>query len=223
MKCMTITNVVSYSLYGSGERYLRGSLMNAHQMPYAYPGWAMVVYHDDTVPAAHLKYLAELGVNLIKMPRSVGRSGSFWRFHAGEDPRFDGKRVVCRDIDSMFTPRELAAVKSWEQSRYLFHVMRNRRPDASRPGGLRPLHAGLFGMIGGSLPGLVNAIAAWPNKQTYFEDEYFQRDWIWPKIQSLATVHSVNDPDANPYPCENPHGWLSQPSVMEFIRCMPKI
>ena len=36
-------NAVSYSLYGTGEVYLRGLMENLRRLPVIYPGWQALV------------------------------------------------------------------------------------------------------------------------------------------------------------------------------------
>jgi hypothetical protein len=41
--------VISYSLFGSNQRYITPLIVNARTIKNYYPNWIIRVYHDDTV------------------------------------------------------------------------------------------------------------------------------------------------------------------------------
>ena len=43
-------NIIAFSLWGDGEKYLNGALENARLAPEIYPHWTCRFYCDDTVP-----------------------------------------------------------------------------------------------------------------------------------------------------------------------------
>ena len=112
--------VVSYSLYGSGQRYTAGALANARLIPDVFPGWEMWVYHDGSVPGQVLAALgASPNVRLHDI-REMGDSSTgqpvlanpmAWRFLVAARP--DVERFIVRDIDSPLSHRDRAAVDEW--------------------------------------------------------------------------------------------------------------
>jgi hypothetical protein len=53
---------ISYSLWGDNELYNIGMVKNAEQVPKIYPGWQMIVYHDNSVPKETIDKLTEMEV-----------------------------------------------------------------------------------------------------------------------------------------------------------------
>ncbi|XP_043200770.1 uncharacterized protein LOC122369812 isoform X2 [Amphibalanus amphitrite] len=222
-------NVISYSFYGSNyTAYLRGAAMNAKRARRLYPGWVMRVYyhgsqrggrwgteycrvrcaydHVDFCDVSRLEGFGELG----------RQRGSIWRFLVMDDPTV--RRYIVRDLDSLITERERAAVQEWLDSNKTFHVMRDSPHHGS---------AILAGMWGGD-----NARAAlyrpliqqlirpsWPAVRirlrvlVTFSDERF---WdqvllefvLWPEMSLRRDVmvhdsyHCQSDPLSRPWPTQ---------------------
>lgn len=94
------------------------AIMRAYK--YVWSDWNLWVYHDSAVTHwAEFKLLTRYQdaglVSLIPMGEARSLTGSMlWRMEPGWDHGVD--RFLCRDIDSLPTPRERKAVVRWENS-----------------------------------------------------------------------------------------------------------
>ena len=116
--------IVSFSLWGSNEGYCQGAIENAELAPKIYPGWTCRFYVDPIVPRKVVTRLLDLGAEIVYREESIDNLGLYWRF----GPMFDDKmvdRFIVRDTDSRLNVREAQAVKEWEDSGMLFHIIRD--------------------------------------------------------------------------------------------------
>ncbi len=102
-------NIIAFSLWGDGEKYLNGALENARLAPDIYPHWRCRFYCDDTVPEAVRDQLKTLGAEVVMMNRVNPFDGLFWRFLPANDGRT--RHFLVRDADSIINSREQAAVE----------------------------------------------------------------------------------------------------------------
>jgi hypothetical protein len=197
------TNVVSVSLWGSGQRYLRGALDNALSLPRVYPGWVMRVYLDETVPPAFRQDLADLGADIrLEPPNQSNRQRLAWRFKVADDPSVG--RFLVRDTDSVINDREQRAVAAWIASDHWFHVMRDWWTHTDL------ILAGMWGGIAGILPSLTAMLATYrpPTMETPNIDQCFLRDRVWPYVRQSCLVHDrcFSPTGARPWPGPAPDG-----------------
>lgn len=146
MEAIKNNKYIAFSLWGDTPLYTQGAVRNAEIAPEIYPGWQVVVYHDQTVPRSVLDALASLSVRLIDMSTSE-LYGPFWRFLASDFP--DCGHAVFRDTDSRLTTREYKAVQEWIKEDNILHVMRDH-PYHEIPFGAdeRAILAGMWGIKG---------------------------------------------------------------------------
>ena len=138
-----MTNFISFSLYGSDQKYINGAIENAEIAREIYPGWRTVFYVDSSINETVLNELELLGAKIVFRNLSTGAQGVFWRFAASGLP--DAETVIFRDSDSRLSIREAAAVQQWLESKAELHAMRDH-----------PFHsswilAGMWGARGGLL------------------------------------------------------------------------
>jgi hypothetical protein len=140
---------ISYSLWGDNELYNIGMVKNAEQVPEIYPGWQMIVYHDNSVPTETLNILENLNVKLVNVDGHT--HGMFWRFFASD--LVDCEYVIFRDGDSRLSTREKMAVDEWIESGKTIHVMRDH-PAHQIPYGNNGLGilGGMWGIKGNTIP-----------------------------------------------------------------------
>lgn len=110
-----------------------------------FPGWRVRIHHDESLYSTDFGDLlcrleAQGKIDLVYMgtPTSLN-DGSLWRIAPAWDKAvpYDAL-VICRDADSMPTPREAEAVQAWADSGMPFHVIHDS-----------PSHSGIMtGMIG---------------------------------------------------------------------------
>lgn len=178
---------IAFSLWGDVPHYTLGAVRNAELAPKIYPGWHVVVYHDQTVPAPILDALANLGVRLIDMSNSK-IFGPFWRFLASDFP--DCGHVIFRDTDSRLTTREYKAVDEWITEDCILHVMRDH-PYHEIPFGAdsRAILAGMWGIKGNiiSMDKAVNEFIK--NKEFYYGIDQAFLQKIYCNFQHSKTLH----------------------------------
>lgn len=135
--------VVGFSYYGDSasahhkaKGYLQGIEDNLKAMPRYYPEWTMRLYYDlppeDPIldhlcnlacsfPNLDLCYIRDLPGTPIKDAKEVFAMN--WRFFPTLDPQVE--YFVSRDLDSIFSDREKAAVEAWLDSGKAHHMMRD--------------------------------------------------------------------------------------------------
>lgn len=195
------TSVISFSLWGSESRYLRGAIDNALAAPALYPGWQVRFYVDDTVPAEFRAVLSELGATVRMEPRGQTlRQRLTWRFKVADDSTVG--RFIVRDADSLINAREQAAVQAWIDSGRWFHVMRDWWSHNT------PILAGMWGGIAGVLPNLAKQLDRYvpPSVGGRHVDQWFLRDQLWRYVRASCLVHDrcFASAGAQPWPTPTP-------------------
>lgn len=196
-------DVIAYSLWGRQPTYLRGALDNLLAAPTLYPGWQVRIYLDDSVPADWQALLRELGADLRLQPAGqITRQKLCWRFHVANDPGVH--RFLVRDIDSVLTARERAAVDAWIASGRSFHVMRDWWTHTDL------MLAGMWGGLAGRLPSIAELLATYrpAAMETPNVDQWFLRDRVWPLLRDDCLVHDrcFRMAGAQPWPTPDPPG-----------------
>ena len=104
------------------DMYCNGALQNIELKKIFYPDWILRIYINNTVDVSLIQKFKENGVELIDMSNSK-IPGMYWRFLVMDDPQVS--IFIVRDIDSRLSIREKLAVKEWEQSDKIMHIMRD--------------------------------------------------------------------------------------------------
>ena len=140
-------NILSFTLWGSHPRYLRGALHNCLLAPLLYPHWKCRFYVDDSVPSEFLNALQQVGGELIFDAGDLStRYRLARRFWVANDNNVD--YFLVRDCDSVINQREVCAVQAWEESGKNFHIMRDWWTHTDL------ILSGLWGGTAGLLPDL---------------------------------------------------------------------
>ena len=187
-----MTKIVSYSLFGDNNYYLRGAIFNARDVKKFYPGWECRFYTDTKVPEKVVKELERLGSNVIIEDDDNDFSlGLYWRFK----PMFElpkGTPFIVRDADSTIIEREVHAVNEWLDSGKDFHTMRDH-----------PFHtvnvlSGMWGAKAGCVENFKELMEAHqkepipnPNKRGrhYWVNQMFLSHKIWNIVKDRALAH----------------------------------
>jgi hypothetical protein len=128
--------VISFSVYGTDEKYTIGILKNLELVNQIYPGWTVRIHYNSTVPEQIIKLCEYENVELYNM-ENYNIPGMFWRFI----PQEGVERFISRDADSRLSMREKYAVDEWITSDKSFHIMRDHpHHDAV------PVYGGMFGL-----------------------------------------------------------------------------
>lgn len=177
-------NLIAYSIWGNDPKYVTGLRRNVEQIAALLPDWHPVIYADR--PRSY----AALGPG-VTIKAAPCHNGMFWRFHAYDDLA-PGGRLLIRDADSRFTPRDLSAIALWLASRQPWLVIRDH------PRHLHPMLGGMWGCAAGALGSGVRMsalIAAYPASATkgsrdaiYATDQGFLAQHIWPIAQRAGCL-----------------------------------
>ncbi|MGO3346196.1 MAG: tetratricopeptide repeat protein [Marinomonas sp.] len=177
-------DIISFSLWGSGPRYLRGALDNLLASGHLYPDWICRFYIDSSVPAEFIDTLNKLGCQVIvNNHQQTLKEKLTWRFKVLSDPNV--RYFLIRDCDSVVNAREQAAVNEWLASDKPFHIMRDWWTHTDL------ILAGMWGGTAGIINNIEQAIKHYQPKEieTPNIDQWFLRDCIWPHICDQSMVH----------------------------------
>ncbi len=181
--------VISYSLFGTNQRYINPLIINARTIKDYYPNWIIRVYHDDTVNTETLSILTSLNVVLVDINESYVKkynlAPKFWRFLPILENNIDV--IIFRDSDSVFSKREVELVKTWLNSEFDFHIIRDHQLH------IAPIMAGMFGVKKGGLGLFKDKLLNNPiltSKNSYNSDQIFLADKLFPKIQNNVLLNT---------------------------------
>lgn len=202
-RAMGKRHVVSFSLWGTDQRYLRGAIRNALLAADIYPGWVCRFHLDETVPTDLADALRSLGAEVVpEAPGQSMRQKLGWRFRCANEAGVGF--FLIRDVDSVINVRERDAVAAWLSSGRWFHVMRDWWTHTDL------IMAGMWGGVGGVLPDLAGLLDRYDSgkAETPNIDQWFLRDRVWPLIRGSVLVHDrcFTPPGALPFPSPVPVG-----------------
>lgn len=177
--------IISFSLFGASPKYLEGAILNAQVAPEIYPDWTCRFYVDNSVPAAKIQQLRDLGAEVIEVSGEAANwVGTVWRFLALDDETV--ARVMFRDVDSIISWREAAAVREWVESGKRFHTIRDGGSHTEL------ILAGLWGAVGGAIDDITGKLRDYfsqPLISRHFADQYFLREKIWAYVKQDVFAH----------------------------------
>jgi hypothetical protein len=205
---------ISLSLYGANPKYCETALLNAEALPQVYRGATLLVFHDASVPGPVLARLKRHQCVELVDVASLSAShypGTFWRFLALADPRFDV--VLLRDADSVIGERERSLVERWlARPDKPFHVIRDWWTQTDL------LLAGLWGARGGLLGGIRTLVdehlAHTPGLHETHADQIFLAQCVWPRIRHLCLHHdSLFQVEGSEWPADLPAPTLASAAL----------
>ena len=129
-------NVISFSLYGSADRYIEGAIKNLEELNRVYPSWEMWFYCSDAV-LPKVNRIEEMG-GVIKQIGDVDRFSCMCMLYRCY-PIFHEDVDVCifRETDSIINLKEKSAVEEWMKGDNIAHSMHDHRShDAKLMGGM---------------------------------------------------------------------------------------
>lgn len=121
-----------------------------------YPGWTVRIHHDDSIFNTYYgdvltKLAAEGLLELVDCGKAETLCGAMlWRMKPAADR--DVSRFICRDVDSMPSAREAAAVSAWVDSELAAHVIHDSPSHTGYMGGMMGFRADALRDIFGSDP-----------------------------------------------------------------------
>ena len=206
--------IISYSLYGSDPKYLKGVNENIQLASYYYPDWTLRLYTDQDLPE---DYYQHTNVEIVKKKKEPGHLGLFWRFEPLMDISID--YIICRDLDSRLGPREVSAVNEWIESGKSFHIMRDHlQHGAFICGGMWGASNKFIQRIAPTYSSLLSTyLQSLPfSAQSHHRGPYFNTDqpflwrYVWPMVINNHIAHIRDLPNLRftgnerLFPIENP-------------------
>lgn len=174
--------VISFCLWGDSPKYCVGAIRNAEIFKQFYPDWECRFYVHKSVPENTLSQIDAIeNTEIITVDQSPNWQSMFWRFLPIIDEEVD--IFICRDCDSRLSDREAQAVKEWESSEKLIHIMRDH-----------PHHG--FTMLGGmigfkkqSFQLLKDCLKKFQPSDHYGTDYVFFGRILYPLVKNISLVH----------------------------------
>lgn len=133
-----LTNYISYSLFGTGEEYLNGTIMNIKNNATLMPGWVSVVYVSESMYSQYGQILRKLPCKIVTVKSEENQISTIWRFFATD--LVDSELILFRDCDSIITEREIVLINQWVNSNKALHIIRDH------PSHVSSIMAGLCGV-----------------------------------------------------------------------------
>lgn len=178
--------VISFSLWGSNPVYTVGAVRNAEIAKELFPDWKCIFYCFNTVPQDIVHKLKLMDNAIVRLVDSDGDNrGMFNRFLPAEEENID--YYICRDTDSRLSPREKLAIDDWIASGKDFHIIRDHPYHGTA------IMGGMWGVRGGKLKGLSQAIELFKANTDKGQDQSFLSKMIYPSIQNKFLSCLVHD------------------------------
>ena len=150
--------VISFSLFGNGERYLLNidDCINSYKT--FYNDWIIRIYISKDTSNLVLDKLKKHGCEIIIMNSTgIDSRYMFWRFLVFDDIHVT--TAIVRDIDSVGSSREKKMVDNWITSGKKLHIIRDHPNHQSR------IMGGMWGLaINGKSYGIKKEILAFKKK-----------------------------------------------------------
>jgi hypothetical protein len=191
--------VVSFALFGKKPIYLKGMLENVVLCKEFYPDWVCRVYVSKDVPTEEVFKLTQAGAEIVWHYGTIDFKAQWVRMEVALD-EYVG-RFIIRDADSRINKRERDAVKEWEESGKLFHIMRDHKKHTA------PIMGGMWGAVSGFIPrkdfrqlyreSVLFVRSGKSKRKKYYKangqsDQGFLGNKIWPLVKS-PTIHIAHD------------------------------
>lgn len=173
---MTQSKLISMSLYGDIDMYIKGAIENIKIKEQFYPDWKIRIYCSEPMP--------QLDCETVVMGDSLEHSGMFWRFLPIWESGIDA--AIFRDTDSRFNLKESKAVEEWLNTDFIAHSMHDHEHHRCYP-----LFGGMFGIIPNTIPNKLEALKkTFLKKQPRVADMIWLQDNVWPFIKQKTLHHS---------------------------------
>jgi len=174
--------IISFSLWGDNPKYCVGALRNAEIFKDFYPDWQCRFYIHNSVPEDILEKIDSISnTEIIEVDQKPNWQSMFWRFLPIIDDEVD--IFICRDCDSRLNEREMHAVRQWESSDQIVHIMRDH-----------PHHG--FSMLGGMIgfkkevfETLKNCLSQFKPSDEYGTDYVFFTSILYPSVSNQCMIH----------------------------------
>jgi hypothetical protein len=199
-----MTNVFSFCVYGSEDRYCKGMIENIHIIQTLFPSFEIWIYYNDSLPSSYLSmYISYSNVKCIYSTKK-GADLMMERLFAFDDASVD----ICfiRDADSRVFERDAWCIQSFLTSSYSSHIIRDFKNNL--------IQGGTLGLKKGCISyGIQSLYNAWlqlddhyVSREDYMSDQRFLKDILYPRVKDTSLIHSsfAGFNDEIVYPIEFP-------------------
>lgn len=177
--------VFSFSLFGSGEKYWRGLLVNIDKIKEFFPGWEIYVWYGGGTPDTILERVKNIPEVKLIPTNETGLINMSYRFFSIDDPEVEIS--IIRDADSRIYERDRMCIEDFVNSDKLFHIIRDH------PNHHHRIMGGMWGIKKGLLQAkLYDIFLEWKKQNTateFWNDMDFLRDIFYPHVLPFAMVH----------------------------------
>jgi hypothetical protein len=164
--------IISYCLWGGNPKYINGLYRNIETIKSKLPDYKIFLYTDKRIiiPSVDIR-CSDRKQNKLMFERFTPASFS--------------DVMYSRDLDSPISDREIAAMKEFEQSDKLFHIMRDHPWHKTR------IPGGMWGAKRGAIPEMNYLVEEYVDryKNEWFSDQLFLADHIYDRIKGSAMIH----------------------------------
>ena len=179
---MAPAKVVSVSLFGNKDKYLRGADKLAASIQKNLPEWKLVFFVGNSVPLRIKASLAARNATLVMVDEPENLSAAAWRFRVEELGNPDW--VIFRDSDSIVSTREAEAISQWVDSGKASHIIRDHPFHSSK------ILAGLWGLRPKEADWFAREVRDYDFLDIYGSDQDFLASRVYPKISKTSLVHA---------------------------------
>lgn len=182
--------LISFSLWGDKPEYTIGAVKNADLAAQLFPDWTCVFYCFQSVPQEIISQLQSRQNVVVRMVEgdynTADSRGMFHRFLPADEEGVE--YMMSRDSDSRLSERERLAVEEWLASGADLHVMRDHPYHGA------PMLGGMWGVKGGKLKGIAQAMQEFKPSSDKGQDQAFLWKWVWNKVREGELSVCVHDP-----------------------------
>lgn len=178
--------IISFSLWGTQEKYTNGAIENAKLASQLFPDWICRYYISERTAQLLPEIIEQLfgfdNTEIKIMPDTSDWNGLFWRFLPCSD--MEVEYMLSRDCDSRLSRREQSAVRQWLHSGKSFHIIRDH------PWHNLEIMGGLWGAkteVLRNMKQLINQYSG--SRGIYDDDQKFLATIIYPQIASDCFIH----------------------------------
>jgi len=176
---------ISFAFFGPDPRYSVGAMRNAALAKQLFPGWEVVFYTDNTVPASVISELSQLDNVRVLIHGTDFQSnalGYYWRFIAAADPRYEA--IIFRDVDSRLLQRDVDAVNAWLATDKQFHIIRDHPYHTS------PMMPGAWGLRPSEVSKMIPVfLDAYAMRNVPRAEAFFLQTYLYPVAKHDSVVH----------------------------------
>lgn len=173
--------IISFSLYGSDNKYTHGAICNAELAKIIFPDWECRFYCGDSVPSQVVEILKGYdNTEVIPMKEDGSFSYMMWRFLPIDDD--DVEIMLSRDTDSRLSYREKFCVDLFIESDFLLHSIQDHSCHDNIMGGM-------WGMKKNDRISMIDMAKKWEGGLGYFSDQDFMRYRVKPIFSDSVLTH----------------------------------